>query len=166
MDPMKKIENRQTDSRREIDILEALDEMRTRNARNERVDADQVLDLMVGKEKAEQTVLEAGKRKLEEEDERLAKFYFNSHAEEGVRVIRVKEDDKMDPPSAAATVPREGGFGSEQGKKRVKLTQSMLGISKKKPSNGSSKTPTLLESTTKKSAGMLSMLGKYGSDSE
>ncbi|CAG8719643.1 10402_t:CDS:2 [Cetraspora pellucida] len=37
---MKALENRTLDSKREMDILDALDEIRTRNARNERVDAD------------------------------------------------------------------------------------------------------------------------------
>jgi DNA-directed RNA polymerase subunit RPC12/RpoP len=46
LDPMKKLENRTMDSKREIDILESLDEIRTRNARSERVEVRSRLDCM------------------------------------------------------------------------------------------------------------------------
>ncbi len=42
-DPMKQLEERTLDSRREMEILDALQDIRTRNARIERVDPDAVL---------------------------------------------------------------------------------------------------------------------------
>ncbi|CAH1756568.1 5267_t:CDS:2 [Entrophospora sp. SA101] len=73
--PMKALENRTMDSKREMDILDALDEIRTRNARNERVDANELLDKLVEEEevtsKTEQEI-------LEEQDEQLAKSIFNT----------------------------------------------------------------------------------------
>ena len=37
--PLKALENRTIEAKREMDILDALDEIRTKNARSERVDA-------------------------------------------------------------------------------------------------------------------------------
>lgn len=76
--PMKALENRQIDSKREMDILDALQDIRDRNARNERVGQSKAGEL-VGKlgiqdvedEEARQKRLEA------EEDERLVQEVFS-----------------------------------------------------------------------------------------
>jgi hypothetical protein len=71
---MKALENRTIDSKREMDILDALQDIRARNARNERVGVSDV-------EKALQTRIELDpeveKRKQEdEEDEKLVREVF------------------------------------------------------------------------------------------
>ncbi|RIB06519.1 CWC16 protein, partial [Gigaspora rosea] len=73
--PMKALENRTIDSKREMDILDALDEIRTRNARNERVDSDALLDKML---ESDQNDEKSEKEKEEEEDEKLARSIFNT----------------------------------------------------------------------------------------
>ncbi|KAG1613807.1 hypothetical protein G6F44_013312 [Rhizopus delemar] len=52
-DPMKALENRTLDSKREMEILDALDEIRTRNARSERIDVDEVLNRFSTEDQAE-----------------------------------------------------------------------------------------------------------------
>lgn len=72
--PMKALENRTTDSKREMDILDALQDIRARNARNERVgitDAERALDARIEIDPEEE------KRKLDdEEDEKLVREVF------------------------------------------------------------------------------------------
>jgi hypothetical protein len=72
--PMKALENRTTDSKREMDILDALQDIRARNARNERVgitDAEKALDARIEIDPEEE------KRRLDdEEDEKLVREVF------------------------------------------------------------------------------------------
>lgn len=72
---MKALENRTVDSKREMDILDALQDIRARNARNERL--GQSVDLLerIGIEEIETE--EDKERKLaEEEDEKLVREVF------------------------------------------------------------------------------------------
>lgn len=115
-DPMKQLEARTLDSKREMEILDALQDIRTRNARLERVDTDAVLAKLhdrsagpsapggltaIGVEEAEQA-------KAEEEDEALVRKYFgkaldatpsNGSADGGVTVKRklLDEDAEAEP---------------------------------------------------------------------
>ena len=73
--PMKALENRTVDSKREMDILDALQDIRARNARNERI--GQSVDLLerIGAEEIE-TEEDRQKKLEEEEDERLVREVF------------------------------------------------------------------------------------------
>jgi hypothetical protein len=73
---MKALENRTTDSKREMDILDALQDIRARNARNERV--GQSVDMLadIGVEELENEEDKEQKR-LEEEDEKLVREVFS-----------------------------------------------------------------------------------------
>lgn len=73
---MKALENRTVDSKREMDILDALQDIRARNARNERV--GQSVDLMerIGVEEIE-TEEDLQKQLEEEEDEKLVRQVFS-----------------------------------------------------------------------------------------
>ena len=70
--PMKALENRTVDSKREMDILDALQDIRARNARNERVGHSVDLLDRLGMEEIEAEEDEE-KRKADEEDERLVR---------------------------------------------------------------------------------------------
>lgn len=77
-DPMASLEARQAEAKREMDVLDALQDIRTRNAKMDRVDAGDVLERLEAKRK--QTVIdpEAEERRLaEEEDEKLVRRYFS-----------------------------------------------------------------------------------------
>lgn len=73
--PMKALENRTTDSKREMDILDALQDIRARNARNERVGNSVDLLVQLGMEEVEQAE-DVERKRLEEEDEKLVKEVF------------------------------------------------------------------------------------------
>ncbi|KAI8642529.1 hypothetical protein BD408DRAFT_366446 [Parasitella parasitica] len=91
-DPMKSLESRTLDSKREMDIMDALDEIRTRNARSERLDVDEVLDRF----SAEDKVVITERMKIEEEeDERQAKAIFESADGEQVRKLTEAEPDAI-----------------------------------------------------------------------
>ena len=77
--PMKALENRTVDSKREMDILDALQDIRARNARNERVGHSVDLLDRLGMEEIEAEEDEE-KRKADEEDERLVREVFSKVA--------------------------------------------------------------------------------------
>ncbi|CAG8501150.1 5760_t:CDS:1 [Acaulospora colombiana] len=89
--PMKALENRTIDSKREMDILDALDEIRTRNARNERVDADAVLERLV---ESDRSVEKKEEENLDDEDYQLARSIF--HTVDGDTVRRILDDKEPD----------------------------------------------------------------------
>lgn len=75
--PMKVLENRTTDSKREMEILDALQDIRARNARNERVGNTSSVDLVARidvQELENEETLE--RNRMEEEDERLVREVF------------------------------------------------------------------------------------------
>jgi len=74
--PMKALENRTVDAKREMDILDALQDIRARNARNERVgqSVDLVARLTVEEVETEE---ERERRLAEEEDEKLVREVFS-----------------------------------------------------------------------------------------
>jgi hypothetical protein len=102
--PMKALENRTAESKREMDILDALDEIRTRNARNERVDADAVIEgILDGKEEAER------RQRLAEEEEDEAAVRAAFHDEAGEFVKRVAD---LEEGGGLVAVPGSLGLGA------------------------------------------------------
>ncbi|KAG0343247.1 hypothetical protein BG000_004185 [Podila horticola] len=193
--PMKALENRTQDSKREMEIMDALDEIRTRNAVNERVDADQLLTKLVG---TEEEIAVKKQQQEDEEDDRLAKAVF--HDTDGESVKRLRDDfdeiDEMTPAQIAmakfATPLSLPDFSAPLTKKRKQ--GGSLGLAVKKATGETSKsgyTLTLSAGTTIKSptttiasptppvqstsvlakpaakpASLLSLVGSYGSDSD
>ena len=74
--PMKALENRTVDSKREMDVLDALHDIRARNARNERVGQSEDLVDRIGRE-AVVSPEDEQRRREEEEDERLVRDVFS-----------------------------------------------------------------------------------------
>ncbi|KAI0637318.1 CWC16 protein [Trametes polyzona] len=73
--PMKALENRTVDSKREMDILDALQDIRARNARNERI--GQSADLLERLHMEEiETEEDLERKRAEEEDEKLVREVF------------------------------------------------------------------------------------------
>lgn len=72
--PMKALENRTVDSKREMDVLDALQDIRARNARIERVGkADSVPNIPLEEGEDEE---ELERKRMEEEDEKLVQEVF------------------------------------------------------------------------------------------
>ncbi|GLB35220.1 putative DUF572-domain-containing protein [Lyophyllum shimeji] len=107
--PMKALENRTQDSKREMDILDALQDIRAKNARLERVGNTVDVLAQLGKEDVERAE-DAERRRLEEEDEKLVRQVFSKiptsesvstteHADADSSVITVKRKaDDVEPP--------------------------------------------------------------------
>lgn len=74
--PMKALENRTVDSKREMDILDALQDIRARNARNERVGQDVDLEARITPQEVE-TEEDMERKRAEEEDERIVRQVFS-----------------------------------------------------------------------------------------
>lgn len=85
--PMKALENRTMESKKEMDILDALDEIRTKNARTERLNIDEVNEkILKRQQKTEEELL----RLEEEEIDKIAKATFKT--DDGENVKRIAED--------------------------------------------------------------------------
>ena len=90
-DPMKALEGRTLESKREMDISDALEEILTRNARSERVDVDDVLDRFSAEDK---DLIQERLAEEEFEYEKQATAAFQSG--DGERVRKLKEDIEPD----------------------------------------------------------------------
>lgn len=128
---MAKLETKTLDSKREMQIADALDEIRTRNARNERVDQEDVLETLL--EVKDESQLE--RERQEKEDEEAAKRAFRTDEDKFVR--RVIEDAEEAPAQAgpsAATAEETTKVEIPSFKKTVKRKRDLgaaLGIKKK-----------------------------------
>lgn len=107
--PMKALENRTTDSKREMDILDALQDIRARNARNERVahgDGAELLDRLARDEVEEAE--ERERRLAEEEDEKLVREVFSVAGASHLDPSRNALGETLGEPSAGATTKTVG----------------------------------------------------------
>ncbi|KAI3662075.1 hypothetical protein MP638_005523 [Amoeboaphelidium occidentale] len=140
MDPMKKLENKTVDAKREIAILEALDELRTRNARFEKVNADAAMERLRSEEDRQKELEEERLKAQDEEDSRIAKMYFET--EDGVTIKRLYDDleegtdanaieSVQQPPAkkAAIAIPTKD---LNKTKPEKKITAKSIGIKIKK----------------------------------
>jgi len=147
--PMKVLENKTVDSKREMDILDALQDIRARNARNERVGASDDLLSRLAMEEVE-TEEDAEKKRLEEEDEKLVREVFSkipaaasgsgSQDEAAVITVKRKADDKEPPPhtllsSSARALIASAATAAPTAKKRKTDGKNSLGIKVVKKSN-------------------------------
>ena len=115
IDPMKALEQRTIESQREMEILDALQDIRTRNARHERVDPDAVLQsVALGKRKYEPAASDTKERSQEEEeDEALVQKYFGkrnvrpSEPMQGKFVASVADDVPSEPAEPAEAPAKE-----------------------------------------------------------
>lgn len=115
--PMKALENRTVDSKREMDILDALQDIRARNARNERVGQTDDLLARIHMEEIE-TEEDRERKKAEEEDEALVRQVFSkvsmpagpsgsssSTSAQEEKVVTVKRKADGDEPDLHALLP-------------------------------------------------------------
>ena len=101
--PMKALENRTIDSKREMDVLDALHDIRARNARNERVGQSEDLITRVGREDVI-SFEDEQRRREEEEDERLVREVFSKVSVPGAGPSHKSGEDGEDEETPASTV--------------------------------------------------------------
>ena len=131
--PMKVLENKTVDSKREMDILDALQDIRARNARNERVGLSEDLLAKIGLE--EETEDDAERKRLEEEDEKLVQEVFSKVTTSGNSVVTVKRkaDDHESPLHSLLSESTRSLIASHSSlapaaKKRKPAGKNLLGI--------------------------------------
>ncbi|KAL8996394.1 MAG: hypothetical protein Q9169_004085 [Polycauliona sp. 2 TL-2023] len=84
---MEELEAKVVDAKQEMAIADALDEIRTRNARNERAGGKEVVDVV--KEE-----IDSERRRVEREDEEMARRAFMTETGEKVRRIGEEEEEE------------------------------------------------------------------------
>lgn len=90
--PLKALENKAIDSKREIDIAEGLDEIRTVNARLEQVDTDALLNSLHHQQRTEEEeALKSEKKPKISQDEKEIEDLLVREA----FTVRVREDDQV-----------------------------------------------------------------------
>ncbi|KAJ1023338.1 hypothetical protein NDA18_004864 [Ustilago nuda] len=149
-DPMKQLEERTMDSRREMEILDALQDIRTRNARLERVDAEAVLASLHGgggvrkaergAEGGEEGNLEEKERRKAEEDEELVNKYFgkaldSNGGDSRLKVKRKLENETQAEPDVHTLLAMKGALvatAPTPSSKKKKKGRNALGLVRKK----------------------------------
>jgi hypothetical protein len=98
-DAMKALENRTKESKREMDILAALDEMKSLSSRHATVTYDQALQAIIRRKEQEQEASGSGEvDKLTEEDEAIVKKIFHGQ-------VRRLDDDDDDVGASKVRIP-------------------------------------------------------------
>jgi len=132
---MEKLETKTLDSKREMQIADALDEIRTRNARNERVDEGEVMDKLtevkdfatMERERQEREDEEAARKAFRTEDDTFVRRVAEGAEEEAPKIVMASSSASaasapaVEIPSFKKTVKRKRDLGAALGiKKKAK----------------------------------------------
>ncbi|KAL7195836.1 hypothetical protein ACSBR1_035966 [Camellia fascicularis] len=113
-DAMKSLENRTLHSKREMDSLAALDEVKSMRSRQATISVDAMLEVL-------QRSAEEKKKKLEEEDEALIKSLFGAPREVVCRI----DDDILDDDEDLSQISTDNAKTSNNNSKRRKVSEEL-----------------------------------------
>ncbi|CAL5350731.1 unnamed protein product [Camellia sinensis] len=113
-DAMKSLANRTLDSKREMDILVALDEVKSMRSRRATIKVDAMLEVL-------QRSAEEKEKKLEEEDKALIKSLFGAPSE----VVRRIDDDILDDDEDLSRISTDNAKTSNNNSKRRKVSEQL-----------------------------------------
>jgi Saf4/Yju2 protein len=125
-DAMDELETKMVDAKREMQIADALDEIRTKNARNERAANEEGVGIAL----VEDVKKDEERERQEKEDEEMAKAAFSGAGGVKVRrLVEAEEDETKE--STAPTTASMPPPSFKKGVKRKKDFSAALGIKKK-----------------------------------
>ncbi|KAI9505836.1 Pre-mRNA-splicing factor cwf16 [Coemansia spiralis] len=168
--PIKALENRTEASRREMEIMDELDEIRLQNAKSERVMADDVLETIAERKQAREEEIRSAE---EREDEELVKQAFSMAGSK--RVKRVQEEDAVEKEreiKKLAQIHNTSSFNAKKGKEVAganALSRALQGIKTVKPKNDQKhliKQGAQTDDVADTLPTLAGILGAYGSDDE
>ncbi|XP_028096054.1 splicing factor YJU2-like, partial [Camellia sinensis] len=113
-DAMKSLANRTSDSKREMDILVALDEVKSMRSRRATIKVDAMLEVL-------QRSAEEKEKKLEEDDEALIKSLFGAPRE----VVRRIDDAILDDDEDLSRISTNNAKTSNNNSKRRKVSEQL-----------------------------------------
>jgi len=167
-DAMKKLENVTKDSKREMDILDALDEVRMINARNNEISSDQLLaDL---RERADKAAAEVSQISKEEEDE--VKMAFSAATANTVKRLEEEAPKPKSSSEIAELKAEQQSAGSvwakglQKPKEPVKKAGGRFGVLKRKVADEAevqAEKEKMKPADSPSPPGGLGLLGGYGS---
>ncbi|KAJ1897865.1 Pre-mRNA-splicing factor cwf16 [Kickxella alabastrina] len=142
-DPLKALENRTEESRREMEVMDALDEIRVMNARGERVGGEAAMEAVAERARGEE---ERRREDEEREDERLARMAFAPDASADAdgdpvetgrsrRIKRAREEDAVRRERAIKRVATSVRAPTESRAPVIPLglSKALLGIKRVRP---------------------------------
>ncbi|KAJ1800555.1 Pre-mRNA-splicing factor cwf16 [Coemansia sp. RSA 2399] len=172
--PIKALENRTEQSRREMEELDALDEIRMLNAKSERVQEEDVIDAIARRGKSREKEIQLAE---DEEDEQLAKMAFSRV--NGKRIKRAREEDAEDHEreikqlathgssvSQKTATSSKGGGGGGGPTALSRALQGIKNVKRKEISQTSKQELESSASTDEAPTTLACMLGVYGSDDD
>ncbi|KAF8321818.1 DUF572-domain-containing protein [Clavulina sp. PMI_390] len=111
-DAMKTLENRQLDSKREMEILDALQDIRARNSRHERVGGDKALEALDARIELAELEEDEQKRLEQEEDDAIVAKYFSKIPDPSAPVLSTPGAGPSTSTSTSVAKPDDDGSAS------------------------------------------------------